>query len=114
MSNQQPKKPRQRKSRRLNVTSKAKWESILKEVRKEEVPISVLQSMVVNLRDGTSVVIDILELLAEGQDPDDIEREINTKLVALDHIIQDVDFHISVDSVAKAIQPITDKLLKDL
>jgi hypothetical protein len=43
MSLEQPKKPRQRKSRRLNVTSKAKWESILKEVSKEEVPISVLQ-----------------------------------------------------------------------
>ena len=111
---QEPKRPRQRKSRRLNVTSKAKWESILKEVQKDEVPVTVLQSMVVNLKDGTSVMIDVSELLSEGLDPDMIQDEINTKLVALDHIIRDVDFHINVDSVAKAIQPITDKLLKDL
>lgn len=110
---QEPKRPRQR-SRRLNVTSKAKWESILKEVQKDEVPVTVLQSMVVNLKDGTSVLIDVSELLAEGLDPDMIQEEINSKLVALDHIIRDVDFHINVDSVAKAIQPITDKLLKDL
>jgi hypothetical protein len=110
---QEPKRPRQR-SWRLNVTSKAKWESILKEVQKDEVPVTVLQSMVVNLKDGTSVLIDVSELLAEGLDPDMIQEEINSKLVALDHIIRDVDFHINVDSVAKAIQPITDKLLKDL
>jgi hypothetical protein len=70
--------------------------------------------MVVNLKDGTSVLIDITELLSEGHDPGDIELEINSKLQALDMFIKDVDFHINVDSVAKTIQPITDKLLKDL
>lgn len=115
MSQEQPKKPqRQRKSRRLNISSKSKWESILKEIKKDEVPISVLQSMVVNLKDGTSVLIDVTELLAEGNDPDWIEKQINAKLISLDHIIEGVDFHINVDSVAKTIQPITDKLLKDL
>jgi hypothetical protein len=32
----------------------------------------------------------------------------------LDDIITDVDFHISVDSVARVVQPFTDRLLKDL
>jgi hypothetical protein len=43
-----------------------------------------------------------------------VEKIINAKLEALDDIIKDVDFHISVDSVAKVIQPFTDNLLKDL
>jgi hypothetical protein len=109
-----PKKPRQRKSKRLNLNKKSQWERLLKEVKKEQVPITCLESICVNLKDGTSVNVDIKQLLAEGHDPDALEQEINQKLEALDNIIDDVDFYISVESVAKTVQPITDNLLKDL
>ena len=111
---QEPKKPRQVKSKRLNLNSKAKWEKLLKEVNKEQVPIAVIRYITVNLKDGTSVDVNVAEMLEEGGDPAVIERVINEKLIALDDIIQDVDFHISVDSVAKVVQPFTDQLLKDL
>jgi hypothetical protein len=111
---QLPKKPQQRKSKRLNITQKDKWERILKDIDKSEVPINCLESITVNLKDGTSVQIDIKQLLSEGNDPDVLEAMINKKLVALDEIIDDVDFFISVESVAKTVQPITDNLLKDL
>lgn len=111
---EQPKKPRQRKSKRLNLSKKSQWERLLKEVKKEQVPITCLESICVNLKDGTSVNVDIKQLLSEGYDPDALEQEINQKLEALDDIIDDVDFYISVESVAKTVQPITDNLLKDL
>ena len=114
MAKQQPKKPQRRKSKRFNLTKKEQWERILKDVRKEEVPISCLESITVNLKDGTSVLVDIKELISEGNLPEDVEYMVNTKLAALDEIIADVDFYISIDSVAKTIQPITDKLLKNL
>ena len=115
MPNQQePKKPRQPKSKRLNLNRKDQWEKLLKEVNKEQVPISVLRYITVNLKDGTSVDVNISDMLEEGADPELVEKLINSKLQALDDVINDVDFHISVDSVAKVIQPITDKLLKDL
>ncbi len=112
--NQEPRKSRRSKSKRLNLTSKDKWERLLKEVRKEQVPIDVLRYITVNLKDGTSVDVDIAGMLDLGTDPGEIEEVINSKLEALDEYIQDVDFHISVDSVARVIQPFTDKLLKDL
>lgn len=111
---QQPKKPRQPRSKRLKVSKKEQWERILKDVEKKEVPIGCLESIQVNLRDGTSVIVDIKQLLADGQDPELVEYMVNSKLKALDHIIDDVDFYISVDSVAKTVQPITDSILKDL
>lgn len=114
MAQQKPKKPRQPKSRRLNLNRKDQWEKLLKEVHKEQVPIGVLRYITVNLKDGTSVDVNIAEMLEEGADPEVVERVINKKLEDLDDIIQDVDFHISVDSVAKVVQPFTDKLLKDL
>jgi hypothetical protein len=111
---QQPKKPRQPRSKRLKVSKKEQWERILKDVEKKEVPIGCLESIQVNLRDGTSVIVDIKQLLADGQDPALVEYMVNSKLKALDHIIDDVDFYISVDSVAKTVQPITDSILRDL
>ena len=111
---QEPKKPRRPKSKRLNLNSKAKWEKLLKEVNKEQVPIGVLRYITVNLKDGTSVDVNIAEMLEEGADPAFVEKLINSKLEALDDVIQDVDFHISVDAVSKVIQPFTDNLLKNL
>lgn len=114
MAQQNPKKPRQPKSKRLNLNSKDKWEKLLKEVNKEQVPITVIRYITVNLKDGTSVDVNVAEMLEEGADPEVVEKVINSKLEALDDIIKDVDFHISVDSVAKVVQPITDQLLKNL
>jgi hypothetical protein len=111
---QEPKKPRQPKSKRLNLNKKDQWERLIKEISKEQVPISVLRYITVNLKDGTSVDVNISEMIDEGADPAFVEQLINEKLQALDDVIQDVDFHISVDSVARVVQPFTDKLLKDL
>ena len=111
---QEPKKPKRPKSKKLNVGTKKEWEAILRDVEKHEVPIGMLESMTVNLKDGTQVNIYIKDLLAEGADPDDLKDHIDERLEALDDIIQDVDFYISVEEVRKTVQPATDQLLKNL
>ena len=111
---QEPKKPKRPKSKKLNVGTKKEWEAILRDVEKHEVPIGMLESLTVNLRDGTQVVIDIKELLAEGVDPDELKQQIDERLEALDDYIEDVDFYISVDEVRKTVQTATDQLLKNL
>ena len=114
MSEQKPQKPKRPRSKKLKVNKKEQWERILKDIDKNDVPIKCLESIQVNLRDGTSVLVDIAQLIAEGNDPEVVEFMVNSKLKALDHIIDDVDFFISVDLVAKTVQPITDSILKDL
>lgn len=115
MAQQEPKKPRPKNKRlKLTISERDKWKQILKEVKKDEAPVSVLQLITVNLKDGSSVDINVQELLAEGHDPAVLEAEINQKLSNLDHVIKDVDFLISIEHVAKAVQPFTDSLLKNL
>ena len=111
---EKPQKPKRSKSKRLNAGTKKEWEAILREVDKHEVPIGMLECMVVNLKDGTQVSIEIKELLAEGADPDELKDHIDERLETLDDIINDVDFYISVDQVRKLVQPATDQLLKNL
>lgn len=114
MAQEKPQKPKRRKSKRLNVSTRKEWEQILKDVDKEDVPISMLEAIIVNLTDGTQVVINIQELLKEGADPDELRDHIEERLDALDHIINDVDWYISVEEVKKTVQPATDNLLKNL
>ena len=108
------KQPRRRRSKRLNLSKKAQWEAILKGTTKDEVPIQLLDSISVNLKDGTSVNIYIKELLDSGEDPQSLEVQIQRRLDEMDDIINDVDFFISVPQLSKAVQPITDEILKDL
>jgi len=107
------KKPRS-KLKKINISAKDQWRKILKEVEKKEIPITLLQSITVNLIDGTMVNVNIKELLSEGNDPELIEEMLNIKLKSLDQVIEDIDFYVDIDNVAKVIQPITDKILKDL
>ena len=109
-----PKKPANSKRLKLALTERDKWRQILKEVEKAEAPVSVLHAITVNLIDGTSVDINVQDILATGLDPKYLEEEISRKLKELDGIVEDVDFLISIENVAKAIQPATDSLLKNL
>lgn len=103
-----------KKSKRIKINERERWEQIVKGINKEEIPVTLLDYVVVNLVDGSHVEVNIRELLDEGNDPDELKEMLNHRLAALDEIIKDVDFHISLDSVAKTVQPLTDDILKNL
>ena len=96
----------------MNV--KEKWERILADVEKPEVPLLVLDRISIKLVDGTKININVVDLLSEGGDPEDIEANLQARLLDLDEVIDDVDFYVNIDSVARAVQPETDKLLNKL
>lgn len=106
-------KPRQ-KLKKINTSSRKQWQSIIRDVDKDNVPIRLLQSLSVNLIDGTQITINIHDLITEGNDPEQLEKMLNKKLEELDQYIHDIDFYIDLDAVADTVQPITDQILKDL
>lgn len=111
---QKPKKERRPKLKRINVSAKNQWKHILKDVDKDEIPIGLLLSITVNLIDGSKVKIDVKELISEGNDPDMLEELLDIKLREMDAYIEDIDFYINIDDVARTVQPITDQILKNL
>lgn len=112
MSN--PPKRKQSKPRKINISRKDQWRNIIRDVEKQNVPIDLLLSITVNLLDGTKVNIDIKQLLSSGIDHEELETLLNQKLQALDAFIHDVNYYVSIDDVARTVQPLTDKILKDL
>ena len=105
---------RKPKPKKLTLNIKTTWRNILKEIEKQEVPVHVLESLTVYLKDGTLVTIDIKGILAEGADPDEVELHVNNKLEELDAYIDNVDFFVDLDVVQAAIQPETDRVLANL
>jgi len=108
------KKRKLKLSSKININIKDKWERILLDVDKPEVPIEVLERIIIHLIDGTKVNINVMEILSEGTDPEDLEEHLSTRLEQLDNMIEDIDFFVNIDEVARTIQPETDKILSKL
>ena len=112
--NQQPKKQQRSKAQKLKLDPKKNWKDIVNGVDKKEVPVDVIQQIIVKLVDGTDLRIDIKQLIDDGQDPEEIEALLNAKFQDLEQYIENVDYFIDIDSVVKTVQPETDKVLKNL
>jgi hypothetical protein len=114
--NLQPKKPRRKTTpgKKVNMNVKKRWQDIVKGVDKKEVPVEVLERIVVKLIDGTDISIDVKQLLTNGEHPNDIEDLLNTKFADLDDFIDTIDFFIDLDKVVNTVQPATDNMLKNL
>jgi hypothetical protein len=110
-----PKKtPRKARAKKVVINKRKSWQDIVNGVDKKEVPITILQYISVQLVDGTSINIDIKQLIDDGQDPNEIEELLDAKFQDLDQYIENVDFFIDIDKVVDTVQPETDKVLKDL
>jgi hypothetical protein len=110
----QLKKKRKARAEKLHLNIRKKWESLIKNVDKQEVPINVLDTIEVSLVDGTLMIIDIKQLIANGSDSVEIEQMLSEKFEDLDEYILNVDFHVDIKEVQNTIQPETDKVLKNL
>ena len=110
---EKPKKP-QRNSKKITLNSAKRWKDIVEGVDKKEVPITILQQIIVKLIDGTNISINVKKLLLDGMITGDIETMLDDKFTELDAYIQNVDFLIDIDKVVDAVQPETDKVLKGL
>ena len=110
----EPKKPRRSKAKKLNLSIKKHWQDIVNGVDKDELPINILQHIVVQLIDGTDVSIDIKRMLEDGTPSDEIEELLDAKFRDLDEYIDNVDFFIDIDKVVANVHPATELVLKNL
>lgn len=103
-----------KKTPKLEKIKSTDWDKILDEVEKKEIPVDLIDSVVIHLVSGHSIVIDVDSLIEAGNDSLLIEKTLNEKLESLSDIIRDVDFHIKKDKVIKAISPYTTKILNNI
>ena len=98
----------------LNDDFLAKWEHILADVSKTDVPLECIKKVVIKFKGGRQQTVNLHTLQKQGLDLEDIETLLNRTFNDQPNEIRDVDFVVDVRSVAKLVQPETDKLLGKL
>ena len=92
----------------------AKWEHIVDEVVKTEVPLECIKKVVIKFDGKRQKTVNLQLLRRQGLDLEEIEVVLSRTLTKLGDSVRDVDFMVDIGEVAKLIQPVTDDLLKDL
>jgi hypothetical protein len=92
----------------------AKWDHIISEVEKTQVPLKCINKMVIKIAGGKQKTINLSRLRRDGLDDDEIEEIMNRNIFVLGESVNNIDFILDVNTVAGIIQPATDKLLKSL
>lgn len=92
----------------------AKWEHILADISKTDVPLECIKKVVIKFKSGRQQTINLHTLQKQGLSLEDIEILLNRTFTDQNDLIRDVDFVVDVKSVAQLVQPETDQLLKNL
>ena len=92
----------------------AKWEHLIDEVNKTEVPLECIKKVIIKLKDKKQHTVNLQTLKRQGLSMDEIEVILTRKLTEYDDNIRDLEFLVDVKAVAEMIQPETDKLLNNL
>jgi benzoyl-CoA reductase/2-hydroxyglutaryl-CoA dehydratase subunit BcrC/BadD/HgdB len=92
----------------------SKWEHIVNEVSKTDVPLECLKKIVIKFNSGRQRTVNLQSLQKQGLTIEDIEKLVNKIFHELDSEIRDVDFVVDINAVASLVQPETDKLLEKL
>jgi len=98
----------------FNEEALNKWEKLLSEVNKTEVPLECIKKVIVKLSGKRQRTINLHTLRKQGLDIEEIEIVLTRTLSELGDDIQDLDFVVDIVAVAEIVQPETDKLLNGL
>jgi hypothetical protein len=91
-----------------------KWEHIINEVSKTEVPLECIKKVVIKMYGNRQKTINLHTLRKQGLDLEEMETVLTRTLNELGEQVRDVDFVVDVSTVAELVQPATDKLLNGL
>lgn len=92
----------------------AKWEHIIEEVNKTEIPLECIKKVVIRLHGKKQRTINLATLKKQGLGVDELEIVLTRTLTEFGDDVKDIDFVVDVSAVAKILQPETDKLLNGL
>jgi hypothetical protein len=90
------------------------WEHIIDDVDKQKIPVEFIKKLVIKLHGKRQQTINIKKFLDQGLAPEQIEEAVSRKLQEYDDMILSVEFVLNIESIAEAVQPETNKLLKKL
>lgn len=91
-----------------------KWENIIEGVDKTKIPVEFIKKLVLKLNGRRQRTINIHSMIKQGYDALEIEQVVSSKLQEYDYEMVGIEFILDIQGIADAVQPETDKMLKNL
>lgn len=91
-----------------------KWEHIVNDVEKTKIPVEFIKKLILKLRDRRQRTVNIQSLMSQGFDSGQIEDIVTRKIQEHNHEMINIEFVLDIQGIADAVQPETDKMLKNL
>lgn len=92
----------------------SKWEGLIGDVDKTEIPPECLKKVILKLEGRRQRTINLNSLRKQGLDVDELELFLTRTLGDLGEQVVDLEFVVDAAAVAAIAQPATDKILSKL
>jgi hypothetical protein len=89
----------------------AKWEHLIDEVTKTQIPLECIKKVVIRQRGGRQKTINLQTLRRQGLDSEELEIIVGRTLSEIEADLHTVNFIVDAAAVAEIVQPETDKIL---
>lgn len=91
-----------------------KWEQIVEQVDKEQIPVECIKKMVFKLSGGRQKTINFRTLKNQSLSITEINHVVERWIEENQLDIQNIEFVLDIQAIADLLQPETDKLLKGM
>ena len=99
---------------RLSNEFLEKWERLVEDAEKKDIPIECIKRVVIRLTNGKRRYFNMSALRKQGLDLQELEYALNDKLKHYEPDIEGVEFFVDVETVADMVQPVTNEILSKL
>ena len=92
-----------------------RWEDLLDEVDYKDIPLKLVAKMVVHLKDGKVIELNIKEMVNEYQlNYEKFEEVLDKKLQSVEHQLEHIDWHLDTTKAIEQIETATNETLKNI
>ena len=91
-----------------------KWDLIVNDVEKTKIPVEFIKKLILKLRDRRQRTVIIQSLASQGYSSEEIEDIVTEKIQEYNHELINIEFVLDIQGIADAVQPETDRMLKNL
>ena len=92
-----------------------RWEDLLDEVDYKDIPLKLVAKMVVHLKDGKVIELNIKEMVNEYHlNYEKFEEVLDKKLESVEHKLDHIDWHLDTTKAIEQIETATNQTLKDI
>jgi hypothetical protein len=93
----------------------SRWETLFDEVDWEEIPLELVERMVIHMKDGRVIDLNIKQMAKEfNLNYDRFEEALEMRLDDIESALDHVDWYLDTGKAVRVIESATNQILKDI